>query len=176
MFQELMEIITHLVFFIGLLGIIIGFIFGFLPVINRYKLPIQVVSLLVFSYGAYLEGILANKKKHQEQVAILEQKLKDAKIKTEKVNTKIVKEVLTKREVVKEKGDDVIKYIDREIVKYDSNCPIPESAVLAHNAAAMNKKIEELLPVTPTTPVETKTHNDAAKQVDTKPKLLLPKK
>lgn len=171
MLAEIIETITHIVFFAGLASIIVGFIFGFVPFIGRYKLPIQIIGLLLFSLGAYLEGGIAKEKKFKQQIADLELKLKEAETRAAKVNTKIITEVLTKREVIREKGEDVIKYIDREVVKYDNTCPIPESVIKAHNAAALNKKVEELILATPSTPVETKSHNDAAKS-----KIILPKK
>jgi len=171
MFNEFTEVVTHTIFFVGLIGIIVGFIFNFVPVINMYRLPVQVLGVLIFAWGVYLEGGLAKDKKHQQDILKLENKLKDAEVRASKTNVRIVTEVVTKREVIKEKGEDVIRYIDREVTKYDNTCPIPESVIKAHNAAATNKKLDELIYATPTTPVETKSHNDAAKS-----NMLLPKK
>ena len=39
-------------------------------------------------------------------------------------------------ELVKTRGDDIIKYVDREITKYDQQCVIPKEFVKAHNDAA----------------------------------------
>jgi hypothetical protein len=45
--------------------------------------------------------------------------------------------------VLREKGDDIIRYIDREIVKnqevvrYIEQCPVPKEIIDAHNAAAV---------------------------------------
>jgi hypothetical protein len=171
MFAEITEFFTHTIFVVGVLGIIAGFVLSFIPILNRYKFPIQVISILIFAWGVYLEGGLAQEKKLKQKIAELEVKLKDAEIRASKVNTKIVKEILTKREVIREKGEDIIKYIDREVVHYDKTCPIPESVIKAHNAAALSKSVEELTVATPTTPVDTKLHNDAAKS-----KLIFPKK
>lgn len=171
MFAEITEFFIHTVFVVGIIGILAGFVLSFIPILNRYKFPIQVISILIFAWGVYLEGGLAQEKKLKQKIADLEVKLKEAEIKAASVNTKIIKEVLTKREVIKEKGEDIIKYIDREVVQYDKTCPIPESVIKAHNAAALSKSVEEMVIATPTTPVETKQHNDAAKS-----KLILPKR
>lgn len=171
MFAEFIETIIHIIFFTGVIVTILGFVSGIIPFINRYKLPIQIIGVLLLTYGAYLEGGLSKDKKHQQDILKLENKLKDAEVRSGKTNVRIVTEVVTKREVIKEKGEDVIRYIDREVTRYDNTCPIPESVIKAHNAAATNKKPEELVYATPTTPVETKSHNDAAK-----PNMLLPKK
>lgn len=171
LFAELFELVTHTLFIVGLLATIAGFLLSFIPGLSLYKLPLQILGIVVLVSGTYFEGMLAKDKKHKQEIADLELKLKDAEIKAAAVNTKVIKEVLTRREVIKEKGEDIIKYIDREVVKFDNTCPIPESVIKAHNAGALNRKIEESVIATPTSPVETKQHNDAAK-----PKILLPKK
>ena len=54
------EAVTHLIFFVGVIGVIAGFVLGFIPFIAPYKLPIQIISILVLSFGLYLEGGLAD--------------------------------------------------------------------------------------------------------------------
>jgi hypothetical protein len=38
--------------------------------------------------------------------------------------------------VIRQKGDDIIKYVDKEIVKYDNQCVIPEDVIRVYNEAA----------------------------------------
>jgi len=65
------------------------------------------------------------------------------------VNTEIVTRVVTQTKIVRERGNDIIKYVDREVVnnqeviRFVENCPIPEIIVNTHNAAARNRPIEE---------------------------------
>jgi hypothetical protein len=51
-----------------------------------------------------------------------------------------VEKVVTKTLVVRERGDDIVRYVDREVVKYDSKCEIPKEAVSAVNKAAEGVK------------------------------------
>ena len=53
-----------------------------------------------------------------------------------KENIKLVEKVVTKTQVVKQRGEDIIKYVDKEIVKYDNTCVIPKEFIEAHNRAA----------------------------------------
>lgn len=160
----------HLILTISILGLIAGFVLGFIPLIGRYKLPIQLISLLLFAFSLYIEGGLSNQAAWEAKVKELEVKLAEADAKSAKVNTVIVTRYITKREVIKEKGDDIIRFIDKEVVKYDKSCPIPEVVIRAHNAAALNKAVDEI--VTTTTPIDTKDHNAAA----SKSTMKLPKK
>ena len=45
------EFIPHLIFIIGVLGTIAGFVLGFIPFVSTYKLPIQITSILILSLG-----------------------------------------------------------------------------------------------------------------------------
>jgi len=130
------DFVTHIIFTVGVVGTIAGFVLGFIPFIATYKLPIQIISILVLSFGLFLEGGLADQAVWQLKVKEMEAKVAEAKAQSAQVNTTVVTKILTKRQIIKEKGDEVITYIDKEIVKYDPTCPIPEVAINAHNAAA----------------------------------------
>jgi hypothetical protein len=130
--------VTHTIFVIGVLGTIVGFVLGFIPLVNRYKLPIQIISILILSFGLYLEGGLADQAIWQLKVKEMEAKVAKAETESQKVTTEVVTKILTKKQVIKEKGNDIVKYIDREVVKYNNTCTIPEVVITAHNAAAKN--------------------------------------
>lgn len=136
------EFVFHLIFLAGILGTIAGFVLGFLAFVNKYKFPIQVISLLVLSLGVYLEGGLAEKHKWELRVKEMEAKVAQAQAKSEKVNTQIVEKVITQTNTIKVRGDDIIKYIDREVRVFDSTCKIPDVGIRAHNLAALNKPLD----------------------------------
>jgi len=134
------EFIVHMIFLIGVLGTIAGFVLNFIPFISKYKLPVQIISILILSLGLYLEGGLAEKQRWESQVKDMEVKIAKAEAKAAKVNIEIVEKVIKETQVIKEKGQKVIEYIDREVKVYDDKCTIPEVAILAHNMAAENKE------------------------------------
>lgn len=131
--------VTHTIFVLGVLGTIVGFVLGFIPLVNRYKLPIQIISILILSFGLFLEGGLAYQAIWQLKVKEMEAKVAKAETESQKVTTEVVTKILTKKQVIKEKGNDIVKYIDREVVKYNNTCTIPEVVITAHNAAAKNE-------------------------------------
>jgi hypothetical protein len=69
----------------------------------------------------------------REKVTVAEEKSVEE---TVKIETKYI----NKTQVIRERGEDVIKYIDREVVKYDSTCVIPKEFIEAHNKAAEKLK------------------------------------
>ena len=133
------EAFIHIIFLAGVIGTIAGFVLGFLPFIGKYKLPIQIISLLLLSLGVYLEGGLAEKHKWELRVKEMEAKVAEAQAKAAVVNTEIVEKIVTEKEYIKVKGAKVVEYIDREVKVFDSNCTVPEVAIKAHDMSASNE-------------------------------------
>lgn len=138
--------VFHVMLIAGVLGTVAGFVLGVIPAVKQYVLAIRVISLLVLSLALYLEGGLADYKVWEAKVKEVEAKLAQAEIKSAKENTKIVTKVITKTQIVKTRGQDIVRYVDREIVKYDTKfapgaqCEIPKEFIKAHNDAAESPK------------------------------------
>jgi hypothetical protein len=107
-----------------------------------YKTPVQIVSLIMIVVGVYMSGSIANEEAWQARVKELEAKIAAAQVESEKENVKVVEKVVTQQKVIKVKGDEVIKYIEKEVVKYDTKflpggeCEIPKEFVKSLNEAA----------------------------------------
>lgn len=161
-FTVMSDIIIHLILAAGVVGLIAGFVLGFIPIINRYKLPIQIISILVFSLGVYLEGGLANEKEWQVKVKEAEAKAAKAEAESAQKTIELQAALVERDNAIKSKGNTIVKYIDRyrdrtliqevpgpervrieKIIEYVENCPIPPELVNIHNEAAkLNKKSE----------------------------------
>lgn len=133
------EWVIHFIFGLGLLGILAGFLLSFIPFIKTYRLAIQIISILIFAFGVYLEGGLADYKEWEFKANELKAKIAQMETTMAKEDIKVVEKVVTKTQIVKQKGEEVIKYIDREIVKYDTKflpgeqCEIPQEFYKAYN-------------------------------------------
>jgi hypothetical protein len=144
MINWLPEFFIHLILIAGLVGTIAGFVLGFIPMISKYKLPIQIISLLVLCLGIYLEGGLSEKQKWELRVKEMEAKVATAQAESGKVNTEIVERVVTEKEYIRVRGEKVVEYIDREIKVLDDSCNVPEVAIKAHDMSASNAGPEEV--------------------------------
>ena len=138
------EWIFHMIVFVGITGTIAGFVLGFIPIINKYKMPIQIISILILLWGIFLQGALADNKIWQMRVKEMEVKVAEAQAEAAKKNVEIQEKIIYKTQVVRERGKDIIKYVDREVVKnqevikFIENCPaIPQEIINQHNAAAI---------------------------------------
>ena len=113
-----------------------------------YKLPLRWGGLAGLILSIWCLGAASNEEKWQERVKELEAKLLAAENKSHEENVKIEEKVVTKTKVIKEKGEDIIKYIDREvlknneIIKYVENCPLPKDVIEIHNSAVRMNRAE----------------------------------
>lgn len=140
--QWLPNWIFYLMFFAGLLGLVATFVMKFIPFVYVYRTPIQAASILLIAIGTYMAGAISNEEAWIARVREMEAKVAAAEAQSAKENVKIVEKVVKKLEVVRVKGEEVIKYVDREIVRYDvkfapgGQCEIPKEFLKAVNDAA----------------------------------------
>ena len=127
--------IFYLILLIGLIGFLVTYLLKFIPIpaIYMYKTPIQLVSVVLIVFGVYMAGSIANNEAWEAKVNEVKVKLADAEAKGAVETIKIVERVVVQEKIVRERGQNTVTYIDREVVKYDNTCSIPESFVEAHN-------------------------------------------
>lgn len=105
-------------------------------------------------------GVMYNENSWLQRAKEMEQKVAEAENKSKEVNVVVEEKIVEKTKVIKEKGRDIIQYIDRwntkevikevegpervrreEVIKYIENCPVPKEIVDIHNqAAGLDKK------------------------------------
>ncbi len=144
------DFIFYAIFLLGIAGVLSSYFLKFIPFVYMYRTPIQLVSIGAIIFGTYMAGAIANEEAWLEKVRELEAKVAIAEEQAKTKNVEIQEKIVTKTQLVKEKGDDIIKYVDREvvkkeeIVKYVENCPVPKDIIELHNAAAtLNKIVQE---------------------------------
>jgi len=123
---------------IGILGFLVTYLLKFIPIpaLYMYKAPIQIVSVIFIVIGVYMAGSIANEEAWQAKVKEVEAKLAEAEARGAVETVKIVEKVVVQKQVIKEKGKDIVQYVDREVVKFDNKCEIPPAFVDVHNKAA----------------------------------------
>ena len=118
-----------LLFFLGVVGYLAAKTFKLVPGLNW-------ISIAVIFFAVYMSGVKTTDDAWRMKAAELEKKVLELQAQSAESNTKIVTKVVTKQQVIKEKGQDIIKYVDREIVKYDNTCTLPKELLEVHNKAA----------------------------------------
>jgi hypothetical protein len=112
------------------------------PLLWQYQLPFKILGIALLTLGVYFRGGYAVEETWRERVAEVEAKLRVAEAQSAKENVKIVERVVKKTEYITRRGQDIVQYVDREIVKYDTKfapggqCEIPREFIQIHNRAA----------------------------------------
>lgn len=142
-------VIVNTILIAGALVTVAGFFVKFVPFVNTYRTPVQIAGVLLLTVGVYFQGGYSTEMAWRERVREVEAKVAEAEKKSQETNVEVVTKFVTRTQVVREKGRDIVNYIDREVVKnqevirFVENCPIPEVIVNTHNSAALNRPIGE---------------------------------
>jgi hypothetical protein len=128
--------IFHFILLAGIGGLIASYLMKFIPFVYMYRTAIQIVSVVAIVGSTFMIGAAWNDQAWRDRVAELEKKVAEAEVKSAEENVKIVTKFVTKIEIVRVKGEETIKYIDKEIIKYNDRCEIPNELVNVLNDAA----------------------------------------
>jgi lipopolysaccharide export LptBFGC system permease protein LptF len=147
--DAVLSFIYWAIIFAGITGIIAGWIGKWIPFYGRYAQVLKPVGIVLLVLGVWLRGGYDVEMAWRDKVRTLEEQVKVAEEKANTKNIEVETKVVEKTKVIKEKGKDIIKYVDREvikkeeIVKYIEQCPVPKEIIDLHNQATdLNKAAE----------------------------------
>lgn len=132
----------NILLLVGVALTVAGFFAHRIPLVWQYQLPFKILGIALLTLGVYFRGGYAVEAEWRERVAEVQAKLAQAEQQSQQANVVIEKKGKDRIRVIKEKGEVIKQYIDREITKYDNTCVIPDEVVKAHNAAARNEAIK----------------------------------
>lgn len=139
------SLLVHLVLIAGILLFLSSSFLGMIPFVKQYRLPGQILGFILAIVGVFYEGGLSYKEGMDKEVADLKVKLAQAETKSAEQNTQIQSLLDKDTTVIREKGQTIVKYLQTDGRRYDSQCVIPQDIINAHNQAAT-------LNVTPSAP------------------------
>ena len=138
------EWIFYAILAIGTIGILLLKFTPFIPVL--YRTAITPVLFLFVVFGIFMSGSIYASKDWLARVKEMQDKVAIVEVKSKEENVKIVEKVVKKTEYITRRGQDIIQYVDREIVKYDTKflpggeCEIPKEFIKSMNDAAEKPK------------------------------------
>jgi len=138
--DSIFVMLTYAIFAAGLLLYIASKLVRWIPIMMQYRMPAELVGVLLLCVGAYFFGWRGNEEKWLDRVAELEAKVKIAEEKSQQINTVIQEKIVTRVKVIKENV-----YVNREIIKevagaqLDAQCSLPKSTISLHDSASRNE-------------------------------------
>ena len=132
--------VFHLLVVAGFVGLAASLVLKFIPFISTYRLPIQVTSIVILVFGVYMEGGIATQEKWEAKVAEVKLEMAKKETASAEVTTKVVTKYINKVQIVKEKGNEIIKQVPVYITKdADTKCDVPTGFVMLHDSASRNE-------------------------------------
>jgi hypothetical protein len=102
----------------------------------------QIASVLLLLSGVYFKGGYSSEMAWRERVREMEARVAAAEAESRSANEQLDARGKEKTKIIREKGQIIKQYVEREVTKYDNTCVIPNAVVKAHNAAAENKEVK----------------------------------
>ena len=127
---------------LGVIATLISFFITALPLLNKYRLLAQIVSVILLAAGIYYKGGYEIEQTWRAKVAILEQKVQSAEAQAQQVNTIVETKIVEQIKYidrVKWRTKTVIKEVEKKI---DAECKVAPEANIIHNSAAQNRDPE----------------------------------
>ena len=106
-----------------------------IPMMGQYRLPAEVVGVVLLVVGAFFYGGHGVQKAWLERVAELEAKVKAAESKSQIVNTVIQTKIVERVKIVEKKVEVVKKEIEIQREVINAECKINDIAVELYNKA-----------------------------------------
>jgi len=135
--------ITYGLMGLGLALYIASKLVAWIPLISQYKLPAEVIGVIVLVGGAFLFGGYGVEMSWRAKVAELQEQIKAAEAKSQEVKVQIQERIVYKTKVVKERETvyvDRIKEIAKEV---DAKCEVDPRVIEQINNAAEDPFKEE---------------------------------
>jgi roadblock/LC7 domain-containing protein len=115
-------------------------VLSFVPMISRYRLPAELVGILLLILGAFAWGAYSADQRMQDRIKEMQQQVAQAEARSREVNTVIQERVVTRIQRVKE-----VEYVNRDVIRevagpqLDAVCELPVSSIVLHNSASQNQ-------------------------------------
>ena len=132
--------IVNIILVLGAGATVAGFVIKNIPLINQYRLPLQIGGIIALCIGIYLKGGYSVEMTWRERVAELESKIAVAEAQSQQANTDLTKALQQKTKVVKEVQVVIQERIKEVEKKIDAECKIAPEAIDILNDAARNVK------------------------------------
>lgn len=127
---------TVLLFFGGIAAYILSKLAGWIPFVSRYKLAVELGSVVAILLGGYLYGGVEYRLKAQEMA----EKVKIAEEQSREANKELTKQLKDKNQQIKDQASKLKESVRQNAQRMDSQCTVDSEAVRIINEAAKEPK------------------------------------
>ena len=132
--------IVNITCIVGLSATVLGFFLGWVPFINRYKTPLQILGVVLLTVGVYWKGGYSTEMEWRGRVAEAEAKVKVAEAKAKKANSHIQTKIVTKVVRIHDKARVVKERIQQNKEVINRDCKLSDEAINIYNSSITKEK------------------------------------
>jgi len=127
---------------VGVSGIVAGWLGKFIPFYGSYAHILKPIGVVILLLGVWLRGGYDTEMAWRVKVNEAQAKVAKAEQESKEANEVLAKKVEDKVKYIKGRTEYITRYIDKEIIKYDTKfmpggeCEIPKEFIRAHNDSA----------------------------------------
>ena len=134
--DELILLVCNTVLILGIVITVLASFLRMIPFVNIYRLPLQILGIVLLVTGVYFRGGYAIEMEWRERVREMEAKVAEAEKKSAQTNTVIKKVYVDRVKKIRQTSvvyRDQIKEVEKVI---DRDCRVPPEALRILNDAA----------------------------------------
>lgn len=124
----------------GVVLTVVSFFTSWIPFINTYRVPVQVLGTILLTGGVYFKGGEAAELQWRGRVAELQQKVDVAQAASTSATQRLNDEVKRNKQTAKDTTTAIKQDIARQAQQLNAECRVSDAAIEIHNEAAQNKK------------------------------------
>jgi hypothetical protein len=132
--------VVNITCIVGLAATIGGFFLGWVPFVNRYKTPLQIIGIVLLTVGVYWKGGYSTEMEWRARVAEAEAKVKVAEAKAKQANAQVQTKIVTKIVKIQEKAAAVSENIRRNKTVINAECKLNDEAINTYNSSIVKEK------------------------------------
>jgi hypothetical protein len=118
---------------------VISYFTTWIPFVTQYRVPAQVVGLILLTAGVYFKGGASAESQWRARVAEQQQKIQIAEVQSRAANRQLSEEIQKNQKLNKDIKDAVQADIRANAGKMDGQCTVDSVAIQLHNSASRNQ-------------------------------------
>lgn len=132
--------VVNITCIVGLAATMGGFFLGWIPFVNRYKTPLQILGVVLLTVGVYWKGGYSTEMAWRDRVTEAEKKVKVAEAKAKKANSQVQTKIVTKIVRIKEKAQVINRRIEQNKAVINRECKLSDEAIIIYNSSITKEK------------------------------------
>jgi apolipoprotein N-acyltransferase len=132
--------IVNITCIVGLSATVLGFFLSWVPFVNRYKTPLQILGIILLTVGVYWKGGYSTEMEWRARVAEVEAKVKVAEAKAKKANAQVQTKIVTKIVKIHDKARVVKERIQQNKEVINRECKLSDEAISIYNSSITKEK------------------------------------